>query len=204
MSPWPLPNVWIGTSIENDDYTWRADFLRRIPAATRFLSLEPLLGPLPSLDLDGIHWVIAGGESGPEHRTLDLAWARDIRDRCASKDVAFFFKQVGGADGEAGGRQLDGRTWDQMPALAAIAGALLGGWLGFTATSGLFALVTTTIGAAAGGNLALIAVSLVRERSARGHGNDPAATYALAPAPGSPAAHAAHHGDAHHGSAEGP
>ena len=100
------------------------------------------------------------------------------------------------------------RDWDRatksLGLLAAIAGALLGGWLGFTATSGLFALVTTTIGAAAGGNLALIAVSLVRERSARGHGNDPAATYAVAPAPGSPAAHAAHHGDAHHGSAEGP
>jgi protein gp37 len=118
MQPWPLPNVWIGTSIENDDYTWRADFLRRIPTATRFLSLEPLLGPLPSLDLDGIHWVIAGGESGPEYRTLDLAWARDIRDRCASKDVAFFFKQVGGPTPKAGGCQLDGRTWDQMPALA--------------------------------------------------------------------------------------
>jgi pimeloyl-ACP methyl ester carboxylesterase len=100
------------------------------------------------------------------------------------------------------------RDWDRaaksLGLLAAIAGALLGGWLGFTAASGLFALVTTTIGAAAGGNLALIAVSLYRERSARGHGNDPAATYALAPAPGSPAAHAAHHGDAHHGSAEGP
>ena len=113
--PWPLPNVWVGTSIENDDYTWRADFLRHTPAATRFLSLEPLLGPLPSLDLDGIQWVIAGGESGPEHRMLDLAWVRDIRDRCASQDVAFFFKQVGGPTPKAGGRQLDGRTWDQMP-----------------------------------------------------------------------------------------
>ena len=100
------------------------------------------------------------------------------------------------------------RDWDRatksLGLLAATAGALLGGWLGFTAASGLFALVTTTIGAAAGGNLALIAVSLFRERSARGHGNDPAATYAVAPAPGSPAAHAADHGDAHHGSAEGP
>ena len=100
------------------------------------------------------------------------------------------------------------RGWDRatksLGLLAAIAGALLGGWLGFTVVSGLFALVTTTIGAAAGGNLALIAVSLVRERSARGHGTDPAATYAVAPAPGSPALHAAHHGDAHHGSAEGP
>ncbi len=100
------------------------------------------------------------------------------------------------------------RDWDRatksLGLLAATAGALLGGWLGFTATSGLFALVTTTIGAAAGGNLALIAVSLFRERSARGHGNDPAATYPVAPAPGSLAAHAAHHGDARHGSAEGP
>jgi pimeloyl-ACP methyl ester carboxylesterase len=100
------------------------------------------------------------------------------------------------------------RDWDRatksLGLLAATAGALLGGWLGFTAVSGLFALVTTTIGAAAAGNLALIAVSLVRERSARGHGNDPAATYAVAPAPGSLAPHAAHHGDAHHGSAEGP
>jgi pimeloyl-ACP methyl ester carboxylesterase len=100
------------------------------------------------------------------------------------------------------------RAWDRatksLGFLAAIAGTLLGGWLGFTAVSGLFAIVTTTIGAAAGGNLALIAVSLVRERSARRHGNDPAATYAVAPAPGSLAPHAAHHGDAHHGSAEGP
>ena len=100
------------------------------------------------------------------------------------------------------------RDWDRatksLGLLAATAGALLGGWLGFTAVSGLFALVTTMIGAAAGGNLALIAVSLFRERSARGHGNDSAATYPVAPAPGSLAAHAAHHGDAHHGSAEGP
>ena len=116
--PWPLPNVWAGTSIENDDYTWRADCLRQVPAAVRFLSLEPLLGPLPSLSLDGIGWVIAGGESGSGHRALDLAWARDIRDRCASQDAAFFFKQVGGLTPKAGGRELDGRTWDQMPSLA--------------------------------------------------------------------------------------
>ena len=114
--PWPAPNVWLGTSIENDDYTWRADCLRQVPAAVRFLSLEPLLGPLPSLSLDGIGWVIAGGESGPGCRPLDLAWVREIRDRCASQDAAFFFKQVGGPTPKAGGRQLDGRTWDEYPA----------------------------------------------------------------------------------------
>ena len=114
--PWPAPNVWLGTSIENDDYTWRADCLRQVPAAVRFLSLEPLLGPLPSLSLDGIGWVIAGGESGPGCRPLDLAWVRDIRDRCASQDAAFFFKQVGGPTPKAGGRQLDGRTRDEYPA----------------------------------------------------------------------------------------
>ena len=114
--PWPAPNVWLGTSIENDDYTWRADCLRQVPAAVRFLSLEPLLGPLPSLSLDGIGWVIAGGESGPGCRPLDLAWVRNIRDRCASQDAAFFFKQVGGPTPKAGGRQLDGRTWDEYPA----------------------------------------------------------------------------------------
>jgi protein gp37 len=116
--PWPLPNVWVGTSIENDDYTWRADILRRVAASTRFLSLEPLLGPLPSLDLAGIDWVIVGGESGPAHRPLDMAWVREIRDRCTSSNVAFFFKQVGGPMPKSGGRQLDGRIWDQMPALA--------------------------------------------------------------------------------------
>jgi protein gp37 len=118
LPPWPLPNVWVGTSIESDEYCWRADEIRRALAATRFLSLEPLLEPLPSLDLTGIHWVIAGGESGPQHRMLDLAWVRDIRDRCAAQNVAFFFKQVGGPTPKSGGRQLDGRTWDEMPATA--------------------------------------------------------------------------------------
>jgi len=82
MPPWPLPNVWVGTSIESDEYTWRADELRRAPAAIRFLSLEPLFGPLPSLDLAGIDWVIVGGESGPDFRPLDLGWVRELRDRC--------------------------------------------------------------------------------------------------------------------------
>lgn len=112
---WPAPNIWIGASVETDAYTRRADDLRALPAATRFLSLEPLLGPLPSLDLTGIDWVIVGGESGPGHRPVDLAWVRDIRDRCLGSDVAFFFKQVGGHTPKAGGRELDGRTWDEMP-----------------------------------------------------------------------------------------
>jgi protein gp37 len=116
IPPWPLPNTWVGTSIESDDYTWRADVLRQIPASTRFLSLEPLLGPLPSLDLTGIDWVIAGGESGPDHRPVDMAWAREIRDRCLASGVPFFFKQVGGSTPKAGGREVDGRTWDQYPA----------------------------------------------------------------------------------------
>jgi protein gp37 len=116
IPPWPLPNVWLGTSIESDRYTARADQLRQTPAAVRFLSAEPLLGPLPSLDLTGIDWVIAGGESGPRHRPLDLDWVRDLRDRCADEQVAFFFKQVGGRTPKAGGRLLDGRTHDDMPA----------------------------------------------------------------------------------------
>lgn len=114
-APWPLPNVWLGTSIESDDYTWRADELRTAPAAVRFLSCEPLLGPLPSLTLTGIDWVIAGGESGPGCRDLDLDWVRDLRDRCHTQSVAFFFKQVGGIQPKSGGRLLDGRTWDEFP-----------------------------------------------------------------------------------------
>lgn len=110
-----LPNVWLGTSIENDRWTVRADHLRATPAAIRFLSCEPLLGPLPSLDLTGIDWVIAGGESGPEHRPLDLDWVRDLRDRCNAAGIAFLFKQVGGRTTKSGGRMLDGRTWDEYP-----------------------------------------------------------------------------------------
>lgn len=112
---WPLPNVWLGTSIENDRWTVRADHLRTAPAAVRFLSCEPLLGPLPSLDLTGIDWVIVGGESGPGHRPMDPDWVRDIRDRCEATGAAFFFKQWGGATPKSGGRELDGRTWDGFP-----------------------------------------------------------------------------------------
>jgi protein gp37 len=110
-----LRNVWLGVSIENDDYTWRADHLRLTPAAVRFLSLEPLLGPLPSLNLSGIDWAIVGGESGPHFRPVDPAWVRAIRDRCAVHGVALFFKQWGGRTPKAGGRELDGRTWDEWP-----------------------------------------------------------------------------------------
>jgi protein gp37 len=115
LACWPLENVWLGTSIENNNYVRRADHLRAASATTRFLSLEPLLGPLPSLDLTGIDWVIVGGESGPGFRPLDLDWARDIRDRCIRLGTPLFFKQVGGRTPKAGGRLLDGRTWDQMP-----------------------------------------------------------------------------------------
>jgi protein gp37 len=115
LQPDPLPHVWWGTSIELDHYTWRADKLRQTPAAVRFLSLEPLLGPLPSLDLGGIGWVIVGGESGHGARGLKGEWVRDLRDRCAAEGVPFFFKQWGGRTPKAGGRELDGRTWDHMP-----------------------------------------------------------------------------------------
>jgi protein gp37 len=112
---WPLPNVWLDASIELDAYCWRADRLRETAAAVRFLSYEPLLGSLPSLDLTGIDWVIVGGESGPGHRPVDPAWVRQLRDRCIGAGVAFFFKQWGGRTPKAGGRLLDGHTWDQYP-----------------------------------------------------------------------------------------
>jgi protein gp37 len=111
---WP-PNVWMGVSIELDSLTVRADVLRSIPAAVRFLSCEPLLGPLPSLNLERIHWVITGGESGPHARPCDPAWVRAIRDQCQTAGVAFFHKQWGGRTPKAGGRELDGRTWDEFP-----------------------------------------------------------------------------------------
>lgn len=111
---WP-PNCWVGVSIESDRYTFRAEHLRRCFSAVRFLSLEPLLGPLPSLDLTGIDWVIVGGESGPNARPIEADWVRHLRDQCQLYGVPFFFKQWGGRTPKAGGRELDGRTWDQMP-----------------------------------------------------------------------------------------
>lgn len=111
---WPA-NLWMGVSVENSDAMCRIDDLRAVPAAVRFLSCEPLLGPLPGLDLTGIGWVIAGGESGPRHRSMDSAWVTAIRDQCATATVPFFFKQWGGKTPKAAGRQLDGVQWDEMP-----------------------------------------------------------------------------------------
>ncbi|PJN21426.1 DUF5131 family protein [Kitasatospora sp. CB02891] len=111
---WP-PNVWVGVSVESAAELDRVDDLRAVPAAVRFLSCEPLLGPLEDLNLAGIDWVIVGGESGPGHRPMQEEWALGVRDACLREDVAFFFKQWGGRTPKAGGRLLDGRTWDQMP-----------------------------------------------------------------------------------------
>ena len=112
--PWPS-NVWVGTSIESARYLWRADHLREVPAPVRFLSCEPLLGPLSSLDLRGIGWVIAGGESGVGFRPPKAEWVREIRDLCLGADVPFFFKQWGGRYPKNGGRELDGRIWSDTP-----------------------------------------------------------------------------------------
>lgn len=111
---WPQ-NLWMGVSVENAAALPRVDHLRAVPAAVRFLSCEPLLGPLAGLDLDGIHWVIAGGESGPNYRPVNVNWVRGIRDNCQKADVAFFFKQWGGRTPKTFGRELDGRRWDEMP-----------------------------------------------------------------------------------------
>lgn len=137
--PWPLPNVWLGTSIENRRYVDRADALRETPAAIRFISAEPLLGPLirpdsyyaysagpssgawpddylgPELDLWHIDWLIVGGESGPKHRPIEKEWVRDLCQAALARHTAFFFKQWGGHQPGSNGRELDGRTWDQMP-----------------------------------------------------------------------------------------
>lgn len=115
---WP-PNVWMGVSVENSAALKRVDHLRQVPAAVRFLSCEPLIGPLDGIDLNGIQWVIAGGESGPNYRPMELSWARGIRDACTDAGVAFFFKQWGGRTPKSLGRELDGRVWDEMPSAAA-------------------------------------------------------------------------------------
>jgi protein gp37 len=108
-------NVWIGVSIETSKFLYRADHLSAVPAGTRFLSLEPLLGPMPALDLKGMQWVIVGGESGPGARPMKEEWVLEIRDRCVSAGVPFFFKQWGGVNKKRAGRLVQGRTWDEMP-----------------------------------------------------------------------------------------
>jgi protein gp37 len=112
---WPR-NVWMGVSVENEEYTWRIDDLRGTNAHTKFLSIEPLLGPLSGLNLSGIDWVIVGGESGPSARPIQRKWVVDIRRQCRQAGVPFFFKQWGGVNKKKTGRELDGRTYDEMPA----------------------------------------------------------------------------------------
>lgn len=112
--PWP-DNVWMGVSVESAEYTHRIQSLLQTGAKTKFLSLEPLLGPLDDLDLSGIDWVIVGGESGPGARPVEADWVRDIRDNCQARSVPFHFKQWGGSNKKASGRLLDGRTWDELP-----------------------------------------------------------------------------------------
>jgi len=116
---WP-PNVWMGISVETQKYVTRVDYLRKVPAAVRFLSCEPLLGPL-ELDLTSIHWVITGGESGAKHRPIKEDWVRSIRDQCQAAGVAFFHKQWGGVRPNSNGRLLDGRTYDDMPEMLQLA-----------------------------------------------------------------------------------
>ena len=115
------PNVWLGVSVESQRYTFRVEHLREVPAAVRFVSAEPLLGPV-ELALESIGWVIVGGESGPKPRPMDVEWARSLREQCLAAEVPFFFKQWGGRTPKAGGRILDGRTWDQMPVPAELVG----------------------------------------------------------------------------------
>ncbi len=112
--PWPK-NVWQGVSVENQAYVSRIEHLRNVPAAVRFVSVEPLIGPIQGLPLEGIHWVIVGGESGPNRRPIKEEWVLEIKDQCLKAGTGFFFKQWGGRTPKAGGRVLQGRVWDEMP-----------------------------------------------------------------------------------------
>ena len=112
--PW-APHIWAGVSVENDDYAWRVDHLRETSAAAKFVSMVPMLGPMPDVSLAGIDWVIGGGESGPGARPMEASWTRDMRDRCVHSGVRFYFMQWGGVHRKRAGRELDGRTWDEMP-----------------------------------------------------------------------------------------
>lgn len=111
------PNIWMGVSVETKDFYYRIEDLVGTEAAVKFLSLEPLLGPMPDINLEGIDWVILGGESGPKSRLMDPQWVIDIRDQCLAAEVPFFFKQWGGVNKKKAGRQLEGRIWNQTPEL---------------------------------------------------------------------------------------
>jgi protein gp37 len=111
-------NIWLGVSVENDDYKFRIDNLRKTSAAVKFLSLEPLIGRIGRLNLKNIDWVIAGGESGPKARPIHRSWVAEVRDQCLKAGVPFFFKQWGGYNKKKAGRLLDGRTWDEMPLMS--------------------------------------------------------------------------------------
>ena len=112
--PWPK-NIWMGVSVENEDYKFRIDHLRGIPAYIKFLSCEPLIGSIPNIRLDGLDWVIVGGESGPKSRPMREEWVTEIRDQCQESDTPFFFKQWGGINKKKNGRILENRTWDESP-----------------------------------------------------------------------------------------
>ena len=112
-------NIWMGVSVESEEYAYRAELLRAVPATTRFISVEPLLGPIPKLPLEGIHWVIVGGESGFGARTMSPEWVEDIFIQCRTANVPFFFKQWGGVQKHRTGRALLGQTFDEMPRVAA-------------------------------------------------------------------------------------
>ena len=117
LLPWP-ENVWMGVTVEDNEWLCRVEKLREVPSTVKFLSVEPLLGPLPDLNLDGIGWVIVGGESGPGARPMQRDWVLDIRDACGDQAVPFFFKQWGGVRKKSAGRELENRTWSQMPGVA--------------------------------------------------------------------------------------
>ncbi len=117
--PWPA-NIWLGTTVEDRSVLDRVEELRRVPATVRFLSCEPLLGPLDGIGLAGIHWVIGGGESGNRHRPVDPGWLTGLRDACQTADVPFFFKQWGGRTPKVAGRLLDDRTWDEYPRMPSL------------------------------------------------------------------------------------
>ena len=115
--PW-LPHIWMGVSVEDQRHTFRVEHLRKTGAKVKFISLEPLLGSIPSLNLESIDWVIVGGESGPRARPIKESWVIDIRNQCQEAKVPFFFKQWGGINKKKAGRELEGRTWDEMPFLS--------------------------------------------------------------------------------------